>query len=33
MSDNRIKLMDPTLQEQEYIRLEKERIKIENMHE
>jgi NRPS condensation-like uncharacterized protein len=32
MKDKRIKLLDPVQQEQEYIRLEKERIKIENMH-
>lgn len=32
MSDPRIKSMNPVNQEQEYVRLEKERIKIENMH-
>ncbi len=32
MQDNRIKAMNPVNQEQEYVRLEKERIKIDNMH-
>ncbi|KAM3141691.1 hypothetical protein pb186bvf_006296 [Paramecium bursaria] len=32
MQEKRIKIMDPMQQEQEYIRLEKERIKMENMH-
>lgn len=32
MQDNRVKAMNPVAQEQEYIRLEKERIKIDNMH-
>ena len=31
MQDNRIKTMNPVNQEQEYVRLEKERIKIDNM--
>ena len=32
MQDNRIKLLDPVQQEKEYIRMEKERIKLNNMH-
>jgi radial spoke head protein 3 len=32
MKEKKIKLLDPVSQEQEYVRLEKERIKIENMH-
>ena len=32
MSEKRVKLMTPVQQELEYVRLEKERIKIENMH-
>jgi hypothetical protein len=31
MKDKRIKLLEPVQQEQEYIRLEKERIKVDNM--
>lgn len=32
MQDKKVKLLDPVQQELEYVRLEKERIKIENMN-
>ena len=32
MKEKRIKLLDPVQQEQEYVKLEKDRIKVENMH-